>query len=435
MPTEKIFATTSVKSNTYHFQQTEQLQEIIVANPGVLIGYGHYFFLLILLSVGLAGWFIQYPDVIRTSARLTSIHAPKPVTVILAGKLVALHIKEGERVEKNQVLGFMESTAHHPEVLQLAAYTDTIQLALSTGKSKLPELPIPTHLGELQPMFQVFSQALLSFRTYLPSGLYSQKRTWLEKDFTRLAALHKQLLYEKTLKEQDLALSQKTFEVNERLRKDHVISEADYRIEQSKLISKQLSLSQIHAVLIQNETQQADKQKEMQELQTTLTQQTAIFQQALQTFKSQIDDWKRKYVFTAPLSGHISFASFIQENQQLYANQTLCYINPTQTHYFAEVLIPQANLGKIALHQSVLLKFPSYPFQEYGVVEGRLESMLQIPTDSGYVAHIALPAGLKTNYHHTIQYREGLRANAEIITKDLRLLERFYYSLRGQLNH
>lgn len=135
---------------------------------------------------------------------------------------------------------------------------------------------------------------------------------------------------------------------------------------------------------------------------------------------------------TAPITGKIVFASFFQENQQLYSNQVVCYLNPENTQYYAEIYIPQTNFGKVKTLQDVLLKFPSYPFPEYGCIKGKIDFISSIPTDSGYLAKVILTDGLKTNHQKYIQYREGLIADGEIITHNIRLLEKFYYSILGK---
>lgn len=50
---------------------------------------------------------------------------------------------------------------------------------------------------------------------------------------------------------------------------------------------------------------------------------------------------------------------------QYITGQLLCFINPSSTVYFAEVIIPQYNFGKIKLGHQVLLKLQAYPYQEY----------------------------------------------------------------------
>ena len=192
-------------------------------------------------------------------------------------------------------------------------------------------------------------------------------------------------------------------------------------------------MPQINNAIIGNESDQNAKEKEIAELDNTIIQQKIIFQQVLSTLKSQVDEWKKKYLLIAPTDGKVTFVALIQENQQLQSAQTICYINPENTHYFAQLVIPQANLGKVAVGQKVLLKFSSYPFQEFGAVYGKIEFISRVATDAGYFAKIALQNGLTTNYGKQIFYRDGLQGNAEIITKDLRLLQRFYYDLMKQV--
>lgn len=254
----------------------------------------------------------------------------------------------------------------------------------------------------------------------------------LDRDINYLQRLHETLLQQKDLQNQDMELTQKTFDMNKNLKDEKVISELDYRIEKSRLLNKKLSLPQINALIISNESQQNDKQKEILELENLIIQQKTIFQYALYTFTSQVEAWKAKYMLIAPIDGKVAFATFLQENQQLTVNHPVCYINPENSEYYTEIFIPQANFAKVTLGQQVLLKLPSYPWQEYGFLTGRLVFISNVPSDSGYVAKVSMN-GLVTNYNKKIQFRDGLVAHGEIVTKDMRLLERFYYNLVMQL--
>lgn len=98
------------------------------------------------------------------------------------------------------------------------------------------------------------------------------------------------------------------------------------------------------------------------------------------------------------------------------------------------MLIPQTNFGKVKAGQDVLLKFPSYPSQEFGSVKGRIEYIKNIPSDSGYLAKVILPGGLITNYKKIIVFQEGLTSQAEIITEKKRLSERLFGEIRNLIN-
>jgi multidrug resistance efflux pump len=417
-------------------QRSEMVQEIVSNKPGFLIRYGIVFFLGILILLVAACWFIQYPDIVNTNAKLTSINAPKEVITKTQGKLIKLFAKENEQTQAGKVLGYMESTANHTEVLTISENIDAAHSLLA--KDKISQMFLFLHttyqnLGELQLQYQTFEQSYTIFRNYLSGGFYLSKVNMLNKDLAFLQKMHNNLLQQKGLNTEDLNLSQKTFNANKSLNDDKVISDVEYRNENSKLISKKLSLPQISSSIISNEAQQNEKQKEIAELQNTIAQQKSIFIQSLNTFKSQIEDWKKKYLLIAPIDGKIAFATFLQENQQLRAEQVVCFINPENTEYYAEIYIPQTNFGKVKTGQEVLLKFPSYPFQEYGSVNGKINFISNINTDSGYVAKVILQNGLNTTYKKQVQFRDGLQAQGEIITQDMRLLQRFYYNIIKQV--
>lgn len=193
-----------------------------------------------------------------------------------------------------------------------------------------------------------------------------------------------------------------------------------------------MTLPQINATIITNESQQNEKKKEIADLENQIIVQKNTFIQALHTLQSQIESWEFKYLLKAPVSGRLSFTGFFQENQEMKAGQKLFYILPSNSNYFVEMLIPQYNLGKVKEGQKVLLKFQAYSYQEYGSVEGTIEHINTLPSDSGYLAKVILSNGLITNYKKPLQYKYGLLAQAEIITQNMRLLERFYNNLAEQ---
>lgn len=412
------------------------VQDFISQKPGNLISLGMSVFILILLMLLIICWFVKYPDTISTKAKLTSINAPKEIITKTTGKLIKLFAIEGEETKRGTVLGYMESTASANEVIKISNNIDTSQSLINQNKivEIFPFLNITyQNLGELQLPYQTFELSHNTFHNYLSGGFYLSKVNMLNKDLAFLKKMHTNLLEQKGLNTEDLNLSQKNFNSTKSLNNDQVIADVEFRNESSKLISKKLSLPQISSSIISNEAQQNEKQKEIAELQNTIAQQKNIFIQALNTFKSQIEDWKKKYLLVAPIDGKIAFATFLQENQQLQANQIICFINPENTQYYAEVYVPQTNFGKVKTGQEVLLKFPSYPFQEYGSVSGKIDFISNINTDSGYLAKVILPQGLNTSYKKQVQFRDGLQAQGEIITQNMRLLQRFYYNIVKQV--
>jgi multidrug efflux pump subunit AcrA (membrane-fusion protein) len=201
---------------------SELLQDIVSDKPSFLIQWSNVFFLLIFMLIVIACWLIKYPDIVQASGKLTSINAPKSIVSPIEGKIVQLKIVEDAYVKKGDVLGFIESTANHQDVLQLRATIDTIQQLLNLNmveKIKNHFDKQSAQFGELQISYQAFSQAYLSFANYLTDGFYLKKKSMLLQDKGNLLRLNQTLKEQLVLQEQDLALIQKTFNANELLKK------------------------------------------------------------------------------------------------------------------------------------------------------------------------------------------------------------------------
>lgn len=431
-----------IMKNTFADHGNE-IEEIISNKPPYIVRWGTVYFFLLLLMLGLISWFIKYPDIVIAGATLNSVNAPQEVITRTDGKLTKILIKENEKVKNGEVLGYMESIAKPESVNAIGLQIDSIANLIGEGKtdqilkffpSNLQALKKDnnTDLGELQASYQTFIQSFISFRDYISNGFYLQKKRMLNIDMQSIRKLHAILINQKKLFQQDLQLSDETFKANKWLAKQKVISAFDFRDQESKLIGKQMSLPQINASIVSNESAQNDKRKEIAELENQIISEKNTFVQALQTLKSQIQAWKYKYVLRAPVSGTVSFTGFLQENQEIKAGQLLFYVQPDNTSYYVEMLIPQYNSGKVKKGQEVLLKFQAYPFEQYGSVTGKISNIKSVPTDSGYLAKVILSGGLTTNYKRPLQYRNGMTAEADIITEDMRLLERFYINVRKQ---
>jgi multidrug efflux pump subunit AcrA (membrane-fusion protein) len=432
---------TTYRNLTPTNQRSTLVTELITTKPPLFVRYGILIFFTVLLLLGVACWFIQYPDLVTAKAKLNSVNAPKEIITHTDGKLIKIAVKENDTVKAGQVLAYMESLANPTAIQQVNTQIDTIQKLISNNQTNEIIHFFPNYsnqvllnqLGEVQSSYQTFIQSFITFKDFLNNGFYLRKKTMLQTDLQNIQKLNAILISQKELLQKDLLLTNETFKANESLAKEKVISSMDYRNEESKLIAKKLSLPQINSAIVSNESQQNDKRKEIAELENQIIVQKNTFIQALQTIKSQLQAWEFKYLLKASITGTVSFTGFFQENQEIKNGQPLFYIQPSNTAYFVEMLVPQYNFGKIKQGQQVLLKFQAYPYEQYGAVVGKIDYINSTPSDSGYLAKVSLPEGLVTNYKKPLQYRNGLFAQADIITENMRLLERFYYNLVKQV--
>ncbi|WP_080056569.1 HlyD family secretion protein [Spirosoma aerolatum] len=420
--------------------QSEAVRDFIDQIPNWIIRWGiTVIFLAVVASVYIS-WLIHYPIIVSAPFRLTTQNAPKPIISRNDSRIVKLFTHDNQYVVAGQTIAYLESTADHSQVLQLLKRLQNLhQLVITNHFEKLDVFPVENfqELGELQGPFENFMQSYIQTLTLFSNGYYLKRKSFLNQELSDLIKTQKQLLEQYTIYLQDESIANKEFEIHKKLYADKVISPLDYQREESKLIAKRLPIKQIEVSISTNSTAQIQKRREITELDKQALEQKKQFEQAINTLISAITDWKKRYLLEAPLSGILHYSTILQENQLLRANSEVMYVGATsKNQYLGDVRIPQANFGRVKSGQKVLVKFQGYPFEEFGAIEGVVGTVSQIPSqdNSYFTAVVELPNGLRTTYSKQLTYKTGMEASAEIITEDLRLIERVFYQLRKAIN-
>jgi multidrug resistance efflux pump len=413
--------------------RAEEAQEMPDKHPPIFVRWGSLFFAFNLSVLLAVCYFVEYPDIVEASFKLTSTNAPKPLFAKVNGKLEKLLTSEASSVKIGTILAFLESTASHEQVLRLERQLLVLQTSF-TNRSTSELAAFQKHqfnnLGELQPHYQTFRNTYQQYLAFLVQGFYPRKLTLLENELTDQAQVYDNVEKQKTLYVHDLNLAQEDFAVQQKLAAQKTIAPLELKREESKLIAKKMALQQIDNTLLATAAAQNAKQKEIMELEKSVQDQHEAFAQAMNTLLSSLQQWKSNYLITSPMDGYVHFSSFLQPNQTVKVGQELFFITPAQgqnpSSLFGEIYISQHNFGKIMHGQRVLVKFNGYPYREFGQVEGKLAFISQVPVgDSVFLGKVTLPKGLITNYQKRLVYKEGMTARAEIITRPRSLFEAF----------
>jgi HlyD family secretion protein len=145
--------------------------------------------------------------------------------------------------------------------------------------------------------------------------------------------------------------------------------------------------------------------------------------QSLAWFENTADH--NKYVLTAPIEGKISFPTVIHENQLFGMNQEVFYIIRNDEEFFGEMVIPQDNMGKIKEGEQVLIKLKAYPSEEYGMIRGRITYITEVPNkDNVFISKVDFKLKDTSDLKKPIHLKQGMMADAEIITQDATILQR-----------
>ncbi|PVD49626.1 hypothetical protein DC498_24140 [Terrimonas sp.] len=421
------------ESKHKNFQErSEMTQQIISHRLDFFERWSLIIFLILLLSLLVGTWYIRYPDIIEGIAVLTGDNAPKQIIPRQGGRLTALFVANNQTVKQGEVIGWIESSASTKEVINLSEQLGTCISLCAQGNTTEVSVLFNQRLkdlGELQAPYQTFVTACQKYNDYVINGFYNRKRDMLESEILSLQGIQEKTNSLRAITEKENELAKETFKMKDILFKDKVISADEHRQAQVDLINKQKNIPQLEATILSQKNQIRDKQKEIDQLNHDILQQEKIYEQALHTLKSNIDEWLRIYTIRAPIGGQVVFVMPIQQNQYIEQGKLLGYVNPPDVKYYAEVKLSQLNFGKVDTGMNVQLRFDAYPYQESGFVSGTLNYISKIAIDSGFIATVRLEKGLMTNQNKELQYKPGLTSKALIITKNQRLLERLYYNI------
>lgn len=420
----------------YQENHSEEVNEIITAVPAWILRRGIMVVFFVILSIILLAAFIRYPDVISTSLKINSLNAPKPVYAKRAGKLMELLLPENKKVEIGAPLAFLESTGSHRDVLKLSTQLKSLRELVLTAKPLSLSLLSPnSNLGELQAAYQNFYQEYVKYLSTQKGGYYQEKRIYLERDLQSIKGLKSQIVTQQKVQQKEYANIEQQYLSYQKLMAKNVISKSEFQEQENKYLSGKYPLQQTETALLNNSVAYATKEKEILDLENTIAEQRAKFLQAINSVISDTEVWINQYVVLAPVSGTLGYAGVIQQNQSVAVNQELFVINPGNTDFFGEIQIPQNNMGKIRIGQRTLIKMHSYPYEQFGMIRGNINYISDVAfRDSVFIAKVGFKTFESKDNLHKIVLKNGMLGNAEIITEESSLLQRFYRNIIKELN-
>ena len=416
--------------------RSEEVQEILTKVPNWMIRYGNTLIFTLIVMLLFITWFIKYPDVISSEVMVTTSFPPEKIYTQSTGQFETFLTHEGQQVNKNQVLAVIENSASYKDVLLLKSVVDTISYNVEDFHFPVNQLP-PLILGDITNSFSQFendySEYILNKKlTPYKSESFANKMSVIEAKGRLQILLSQKELNTKELefKEKDLERSRIMFEKGVISAKEKGQKEIEYLQAQRSYKSLESSISQIRELI-------SNSNKNLEGTSIKKTQNDIrLKKKAIQSFlylKKAIKDWEKTYALSTSINGKVSFLSFWNENQTVKVGDLIFTIIPDiNENYIGKIKAPVANSGKIKTGQRVQIKLLNYPSDEFGELNGSIKSISSIPDEEeNYLIDVALPKELITTYNKHIEFKQEMKGSADIITEDLRLIERFFYQLKN----
>jgi len=419
--------------------RSESVQDILTEPPHWMFRWGNMIIFIILVMILVMSYMIKYPEFVPSPIIVTSQNPPEKIEARSNSKIEKIFIKDHQKVKNGDIMVVLQSTANYKDVLELKKLVDS----LSPGELLSFPLNKASHfkLGELQGDYNSFAKAFQDESLFTRLQPYAPENLAANQSISESQGRILNLKQQKSLEAAKYELTKKNYQRSQELFNQGIIPAMEMENEKIKYLQAQQNLENINISISQMQEGISNLHKTKSG--TTINSEKDKINyssQTLQLFENlrkSLKQWEQNYLIISSTNGVASFQQFFGENQFVKTGDPIVSILPDHTSQLVgRMLVPTANSGKIIQGEKVLIKLDNYRFQEYGIIEGKVKNISMIPDDKGnYYVDVILPKGLKTSYNKTLKFDKELRGNAEIVTQDLRLIERFFYQIRKLLGY
>jgi hypothetical protein len=419
-------------------RRSEEVQDIVERMPTRWTFYCSIIVATIMVIMIILSVVIEYPDTVSGQVTLTAEQAP---IRLVAGSSGRLHLikKDGDSVERGTIVAYIESGIRLDD---LFAVEEIIKGKINMNSNL--RLLHGLVLGELSSSYNNMALAYEQFDQLRHTKLYNNMRKSLMEQIDVNAKLVDNLENEITIKN-DMLHNAKT-----RLGKDSVLKNYGALSEEELTSRYNNYLGQLEAnVSLRSShiSKESDIKRNRVEMARTDIEEAERVQQAyfslVSSYNKLANDillWKERNLFISTIKGKLEYLRFWRENTFVQANQEIFSILPICNTIYGEAYIPVIGAGKIKIGQDVNIKLNDYPYDEYGLVKGRVvgisETTNSVVTAEGtvetYRVKIRLPNGSTTNFGKSLNLKSEAKGQADIITKKKRLMQRLFDNLKSK---
>jgi HlyD family secretion protein len=386
--------------------------------------------LLLILSV-----VIKYPDTI--TARLT-VSGTQPVVEVVArqsGHLESLRIHEKQRVAKGEVLAVIQSPARSATALALVEKLNRLAPEVTGEGTNFSVTFTPEEgLGKLQDVYADFLGAFGQLRSVIADD-YAQKagvllRNQLEGKQAQIATLRMQ----QENSRRELELAREKYDRMKVLHKRDSISTAQLQEQEMAMLAQMRADGTAQKLRTDAEIEAARMEKEMRDLEHERREALRLAREkvrvSLNKLRGELDVWEADYVLRAPADGVVAFYDFWSDQQYVTAGRQVFLIVPETSRLVGRMSVSQGGAGKIKPGQMVRIRFADFPYREFGLVTGRVQSVSMVARDGANLVLVDIPYPLVTSFKKRLQFKQDMTGEAAIITENIRLIGRVLYEIR-----
>jgi multidrug resistance efflux pump len=417
-------------------ERSNHVKEVLETPPNKIISWGNTFFLIFIILILLLSWFIKYPDVVTSEVVITTPNPPVYLSTKIQGKIDTILKKNKSYTNQGEWLAVIGSNANFRHIKKL----DSILSQLRVSNYQIEDidsikLPIILNVGEIQPNYNSLVKAFLRL-TYRKNAENYYIQTELNSlRIKQYNSLISTAIKDREISKKELEVVEKDLKRNKILLEKGVIAQKAYEAIELTYFQAVRALQNNISRITQIQSQKAsllseDSNMKYGEKEFFLNSELDILE-TIKLTELAFSEWQKRHVLISTVSGQVNYLDFFTRNQYIKQGERLISVIPDykKDDYFGIAKMPLLNSGKVKKGQSVNIKLLGFPQNEYGVLLATVGEISDVPDENFYLVKLNLNKGLQTSFNKEITFKQNINGNAEIITDNLRLIERFVYTL------
>ena len=411
---------------------SDPVNEIMGHPPGRIVRWGNTAIMFVFVIFILFLWLIKYPDTIPAPVEITTVNPPVILVSKLTGRIKNLYVMDKDQIGPGQLIAVMETAASIDDLTKIRNIVDTIS---DPERIMLTSLPEFSELGEIQNYWGSFLKSLSDFNNYNINDYYGNKIKSLTDEIDGILTYIGRVEVKEKLFSENRMLEAKKYSRDSVLYVNGVYSESDLEKSRQSLIRLNIELQQVRLDHTAKSIELAEKRQLLQDYRIKKLEEKekyySVLNESFLNLKAQIKIWENTYLLISPVSGIVTFTKFWSENQIVDKDEPVLSIVPMDAgDFIGRINLRMNRSGKVKPGQAVNIKLSGYPYLEYGMVRGIVKSKSLVPSEGSYIIELSLPSGLTTLYGKKLDFTQNMQGTAEIITDNLRLLQKIINPFR-----
>lgn len=406
------------------------MEEVIGTPPNWLARYGTMFLLLVIVILAFLATAYRYPAVVVGDLTLTTIDPPRPLRAPQDFRIALVRARHKGEVKATQALVVAESEANFPDVFDL---TELIGKIPSLAVEDLAKFPISPkwNLGEIQEAVVRFQEKQMEYTNLVERSLDGLTTRDLEARIRQQEQIVRRAQSKQgALEDDDVRTRASLTQAEEDFRQDRISAEELNEVRRRRNFARDQLKS--------NRTEVREANFEIGLLRGqieanrsglsggTREQLGSELRAAFESLKSTLDAWNRNYTLVSPIDGTILLDQNVKPGAVVLKGNDVALIIPKNPgEIIGRMQLPVKGSAKIATGQRVLVRFASYPYLEFGSVEGVVSAVDDLVTKNAFAVTVTFPAGLVTTTGNELTAKPLMAGEASIVTDDKPLLWRF----------